>query len=76
MEILSGLPKGKILLSFTKGGPFEGRHRETSPRSLPMQNCTHSGSSHFSTPQSNIDVSCQRHQNKRPHMDKIWDKNM
>ena len=33
MEILSGLSKGKKLISFAKGGPFQKRLRKTSPLS-------------------------------------------
>ena len=41
-----------------------------------MQNRTDSGISGFSTPQSNMDVSCKRCHNKSPQMHKIWDKSV
>ena len=39
-----------------------------------MQNHTYSGTSRFSTPQPNMDVSCQRNHNKSPQMYQIWGK--
>ena len=39
-----------------------------------MQNRTDSGTPHFSTPQSNLDVSSKQNRDNNSQLHKIWDK--